>query len=449
MEMIGLEGANVELDRRISGIFNTLRDITSVSSKNILTHKVRELKYSWFPAIDQYERTILHHAALNGNTRLVCALVDSGARINAKDGIGQSPLTLALQMGHSNTAKLLIEYGASVNSIFFENTVPPIEIAQVKENAALIDQIESKIKEEQTIIEKVGTYFAKNTCIQHDDSAIPMNEEAKNVHARRLNINVGDQKNTVTIQGCANRCPDVYGCHTPDGGDFHARGYVNESIARIAGQGGFWHVTEHIMKRPTVNPASFKNKFKLNNYNNNEEALLDFDDGMSVAMVKTFEESTFFPSADELGNCLKRDDSHNEILLKKFEVWLSYNCENDEQFKYHSQITNDLMPITRWYKESIRNGNGVALEGVWMLCPALFTAVGETNYRDESFTQVVNSVAKWPLAYRKLYQQNRTINLDVKKGSHLAGDEWVEEFLVRPIKQYASAQSSFAMVELM
>ncbi len=70
------------------------------------------------------------------------------------------------------------------------------------------------------------------------------------------------------------------------------------------------------MKRPTVNPASFKNKFKLNNYNNNEEALLDFDDGMSVALVKTFEESTFSPS-DELGNCLKIDDSHNEILPKK------------------------------------------------------------------------------------------------------------------------------------
>ncbi len=111
---------------------------------------------------------------------------------------------------------------------------------KLKKNAALIDQIESKIKEEQTVIEKVGTYFAKkiNTCIQHDDdSTVPMNEKAKNVCARQLNINMGDQKNTVTIQGCGNRCPDVYGCHTPGGGDFHARGYVNESIARIAGQG--------------------------------------------------------------------------------------------------------------------------------------------------------------------------------------------------------------------
>jgi hypothetical protein len=53
--------------------------------------------------------------------------------------------------------------------------------------------------------------------------------------ARKLNINVGDQKNTVLVQGCANRCPDVYGCHTPGGGDFHCCGYVNECIAHIAG----------------------------------------------------------------------------------------------------------------------------------------------------------------------------------------------------------------------
>ena len=58
-----------------------------------------------------------------------------------------------------------------------------------------------------------------------------------------LDVNVGDQKNTVTVQGCANRCPDIYGWHTPGGGDFHARGYANESITRIAGPGAFWHVT--------------------------------------------------------------------------------------------------------------------------------------------------------------------------------------------------------------
>jgi len=134
--------------------------------------------------------------------------------------------------------------------------------------------------------------------------------------------------------------------------------------------------------------------------------------------------------------------------MKKLDEWMSH-CSKSERFVYHSQVINELVPITRWYKESIRNGNGIAIEGVWMLLPALYVAVGKTNYKDEAFTQIVNSIAKWPLAFRKLYQQNRTVNLDGKQGRQLAGDEWVEDFLVRPIKQFASAQSSFNMVELM
>ena len=110
-----------------------------------------------------------------------------------------------------------------------------------------------------------------------------------------------------------------------------------------------------------------------------------------------------------------------------------------EQFNYNSNTVNELIPITRWYKESVRHGNGIAIEGVWMLCPALCCAVGKTNYKDEAFTHVVNIIAKWPIAYRKMYQQNRTINLDRSKGRQLTGDEWVEEYLVRPVKQYASA----------
>jgi hypothetical protein len=164
-------------------------------------------------------------------------------------------------------------------------------------------------------------------------------------YGRVLNINVGDQKNTVTVQGCANRCPDVYGCHTPGGGDFHARGYVNESIARIAGPGGFWHVSEHVMKRPTVNPKSFKSKFKENNYNNNEEALLDYDAGVSLEMIKTYRESAFFPSSEQLSKCKKTTGNHNEILLQTFQKWTDH-VNKDKQAAYHLEIVN----LTIWYQ---------------------------------------------------------------------------------------------------
>jgi hypothetical protein len=98
---------------------------------------------------------------------------------------------------------------------------------------------------EKEIKNYFASYFKSSDSSEHVDDAgkrkIPN-------YARLLDINVGDQKNTVTVQGWANRCPNMYGCHTPGGDDFHARGYVNESIARIVGPGGFWHVTERVMK---------------------------------------------------------------------------------------------------------------------------------------------------------------------------------------------------------
>ena len=99
------------------------------------------------------------------------------------------------------------------------------------------------------------------------------------------------------------------------------------------------------------------------------------------------------------------------------------------------------MPPTRWYKESVRFGNGLAIEGVWMICPALYSQMGKINYRDEAFTHTVNAIAKWPRAFRLMYQRNKTVNLDGKQGRQLAGDECVEDFLVRFVKQFSYAQS--------
>ena len=64
-----------------------------------------------------------------------------------------------------------------------------LKLHNLKKYVALVTQIESKIKEEQTVIEKVSTYFAKN--IPHGDAS-PMNEDSNNMYARQLNINMGD-----------------------------------------------------------------------------------------------------------------------------------------------------------------------------------------------------------------------------------------------------------------
>ena len=301
---------------------------------------------------------MIHLASLNGNTRLVRCLVHSGCPINIRDGIGQTALTLALHMGHTITAKFIVESGASVRDSLFPNTVPPLEIEKIKEDTIMVNLIENKIREEENIIKHVGSFFHG-----HDDQTDQMEtKDSDGNYARALNINVGDQKNTVLIQGCSNRCPHVYGCHTPGGGDFHNRGYVNECIARIEEPGGFWHVAEKVLKRPTVNPTSFKMKFKDNNYNNNEEALLDYDDGLAISMVKAFKKSSYFPTSSELDTCLEETSSHNKILLDRIQKWIIENEKSDQVFRYHSEAVNILMPLTRWYEESVRYGNGMALK---------------------------------------------------------------------------------------
>ena len=61
----------------------------------------------------------------------------------------------------------------------------------------------------------------------------------------------------------------------------------------------------------------------------------------------------------------------NEILLEKFEEWTE-DLKNNKQASHHLEIINDLVPITKWYNESICNGNSISVEGVRMLCLTFF-----------------------------------------------------------------------------
>ena len=349
---IGLKEVNETLDKRFKTIFETLRDISSVyTNDSSLVERLCSIRNEWLHARDQYERSVIHVASLNGNTRLVRCLVYAGCPINSRDSIGQTPLTLALHSGHTITAKVLLDCGASVRDELFKDTVPPLEIARVKGDNIMFNLMEQKIREEDQIINHINSFYEN---MSEESGMVGIEEDGEPNIARVLNINVGDKKNTVLIQGCASRCPDLYGIHSPGGGDFHCRGYINECIARSAGPGGFWHISEKVLKRPTVNPKSFKSKFKDNNYYNNEEALLDYDDGLSIAMIKSFEKSPGFPTKEELDQCLEKHGSHNLILLIKLKEWIKKNEEQDAVFRYHSQCINHLMPITRWYKESVR-----------------------------------------------------------------------------------------------
>ena len=193
---IGIKDVNSELDDRFGKLLKTLRDLTSVTTNtSSLSVRIRALKDDWIQAKDQYLRTVLHVAAMDGNTRLCQALVHSGAFVNELDGIGQTPLTLALHKGHVSTAKFLIEAGSSVCSSLFQNTIPPLEIATVKEDLFMVELITTNLSERNDIFKHVSSLFCSKESVQPMDTDFPECEqrgaEGENF-SRTLNINVGD-----------------------------------------------------------------------------------------------------------------------------------------------------------------------------------------------------------------------------------------------------------------
>ena len=156
---IGLPLVNEVLDARMSGLFSKLQELTSLAfTSSALVTGLKERQGEWQPAKDQYERTVLHLAALHGNTKLVRCLVLSGAHINAKDGIHQTPLTLSLHKNHINTAKL----GANVSEIFFKETASPLEIAKVKNLDILVAMIENRQQYEKDVNDYLALEFQLN-----------------------------------------------------------------------------------------------------------------------------------------------------------------------------------------------------------------------------------------------------------------------------------------------
>jgi hypothetical protein len=55
--------------------------------------------------------------------------------------------------------KQLIENGASLQNELFVDTIPPLEVAKVKENEHLVALIEEKIAEEKAIKNYFASYF--------------------------------------------------------------------------------------------------------------------------------------------------------------------------------------------------------------------------------------------------------------------------------------------------
>ena len=73
---------------------------------------------------------------------------------------------------------------------------------------------------------------------------------------------------------------------------------------------------------------------------------------------------------------------------------------------------------------------------MWMILLPLFAQLQKRNYWTEDLAHVANFTENWPLATKKMLQDNCSVNLQGHMGRGIALDEYVKTYMVRSIKQY-------------
>ncbi|XP_048587325.1 uncharacterized protein LOC125556710 [Nematostella vectensis] len=197
------------------------------------------------------------------------------------------------------------------------------------------------------------------------------------------------------------------------------------------------------MKRKKLTTEAFRaKKFQKQNLAHIKEAVRDCSISYGLAAVEAFRCSEYFPDEETLQECLKNNENHNSALMTGFKAFLQDSTKKDATFGYNSELFTLYGPLLQMFNEATRNGNGHARETVWTVLLPMFAQLQFRNYWTKAFVHVVQFSALWPLAFREMIKLNCSVNISGKAGHNIDLDEFVETYIVQPLKQYASGHTT-------
>ena len=102
-----------------------------------------------------------------------------------------------------------------------------------------------------------------------------------------------------------------------------------------------------------------------------------------MAAVLDFQDSSSFPSQEELSRCKWETGSHSLLMLRRFKE-KSKSSSEDVAFQYYAQMFTLFGPLQQMYSYSIRFGHGLGREASWMFMYLLFAQSNKHNYHTEA-----------------------------------------------------------------
>jgi hypothetical protein len=423
---------------------SNLLNISATNSEERYLHFIDSCNKYDLDVRDHLGRTLLHASVEFEEENLVKCLVDMGIALNSKEGCGTTPLSLAVLHRNPTITKFLVKSGAKYCGPLFTSIPSPMcmaETLELEEIMELFHEEHDLSEEEDELVRQIGgfTVDEQDICSSAPIAHKNGNDINRSCHGFVTPV-VGDvgtckTNNAAMARSSAYRwvglCP----------GDLHNKGYYCEAVFKVHGSNGLHYILLEIMKRKKLIVNAFKKKkFQDGNLLHIREAIRDVSKAYGMAAVLEFLESSHFPPQSEFIG-----DNSTLLLLTKFKEWISESSKSDLAFEHRASMFLLYGPIQMLYDAATAHGDGFAREIVYQLLIPIYTQLGFSNYSTEVFRHVINFLAKWPLATRKLLQQNCSVNLSGIKGNGIELDAFVESEVVQPLKNYTTGHTTVTM----
>lgn len=436
-------------DKLTKMIWEAVHAQDSATKLDILISRLSNNRW-WERKTDHFKRTVIHHAIECNNIVMVRVLLAAGINPNVKEGCGATPLHLAVIQKNTELCKLFVDSFACINGLSFSSIPSPYEMAKSMKLNDIVLIFNENLEEQGMLEQQLLELSSKAACETNSECEPDQDENDDELFSYDRSqycgfptAVVGDQGTCKNNRSVKQRDQAAFSWVAEIPGDLHAKGHLCEATFKAQGKGGFHHLVTKVLKRQKLTEAAFRDKkFQEQNLAHIKEAVRDGSIAYGMAAVMIFKTSCYFPSKESLQKCLQKNGNHNEVLLHCFKSFLNECSAKDENFKYHSEMFTLFGPLLHLYNDATRFGQGLARETVWVLLLPIFAQLQFRNYWTEAIVHVVNFTAVWPLAFREMIKKNSSVNISGQVGKNIDLDEFVETYIVRPLKLYASGNLS-------
>lgn len=344
-----------------------LLNVTLTNSEESYIKSVENMKNRKAAALtDHLKRTMLHVAVEKNHDSFAKYLVDLGLNVNAREGCGMTPLSIAVLKRNSVLCSFLVKSGAVYSGPLFTSVPSPLYMAEklkLDEIQHIFEHDKAVSEEEDLFLQAIDKTLCKGTVKPASGSAGSDLKDCNRTCQGFVTPLVGDVGTCKTNNAAMERSASYHWVGLCPG-DLHNKGYFCEAIFKVHGSSGFHYLWYEILRRKKITSAVFKKKkFQESNLTKIREAVRDACRSYAIAAALEFAGSHLFLSREEF----MQTENVNLLILSKFKEWLSQLSESDVAFRHRASAILFYGPLQSLYDAAISYGDGVAREVVYHL----------------------------------------------------------------------------------